>query len=108
MIHELSNVIWLETPRGRAIAMALIDRGPQSDLEWVCFVAETGECWTFLNQDIRVSKNETQGLNVKAPVPPKPWDAEIAALRNENQRLRTELNVENNPIPKGRRPRRHS
>lgn len=60
-IHELSSVIWLESPKGRALAVLVIDRGPQSDLEWVTFT-EAGECWTFLNPDIRLSRNETQGL----------------------------------------------
>jgi hypothetical protein len=33
----------------------LIDRSQKHDLEWVCFIAATGECWTFRNQDVRLA-----------------------------------------------------
>ena len=58
-IHELQQVIWLDTPKGLALAKFLIDRGTDSDLEWVTAINETGECWTFSNEDIRFAKNLT-------------------------------------------------
>lgn len=61
MILQLNEPLWFNTPKGEAVAHFLIDRGFEHDLEWVCFVTETGECWTFSNQDIRIQKNITIG-----------------------------------------------
>lgn len=61
MILQLSPHIPLKTPKGEAIAHFLIDYGCEEDLYWVCFINETGECWTFSNRDIRALKNITHG-----------------------------------------------
>ncbi len=61
MILEITQLIWLTTPKGQAIAKFLIDYGPESDLQWVCFIQETKEVWTFSNFDIRVETNVTLG-----------------------------------------------
>lgn len=61
MILEIHQLIWLETPKGQGIAKFLIDNGPESDLQWVCFITATREIWTFSNWNVRVSKNETLG-----------------------------------------------
>ena len=36
-----------------------IDYGMEEHLLWVCFINETGECWTFRNPQIRLKPNET-------------------------------------------------
>jgi len=61
MIHEITQLIWLQTPKGQAIAKFLIDYGPEADLQWVCFIQETKEIWTFSNFDVRVESNVTLG-----------------------------------------------
>ena len=61
MIHEINNLIWLETPKGQGVAKFLIDYGVESDLYWVVFITESKECWTFANYDVRVSNNVTLG-----------------------------------------------
>ena len=60
MILEITQIIWLRTPRGTGLAKFLIDNGPEADLQWVCFL-ENGECWTFGNEDIRAAENVTLG-----------------------------------------------
>lgn len=67
MLTQLQTPIPLQTPKGKAWAVAIIDYGPQWDLQWVTFVHATGECWTFRNRDIRQEANYTFGL--KAPTP---------------------------------------
>lgn len=62
MLTQLHTPIPLQTPKGRAWAIAIIDYGPQWDLQWVTFVHATGECWTFRNSQIRQEKNYTFGL----------------------------------------------
>lgn len=55
------QVLWLDTPRGQGRVIACVDRGPDSDLEWVC-VTEDGSIWSFMNQEVRVAKNITYGV----------------------------------------------
>lgn len=60
MMIQLNPPLPLETPRGPALAHFLIDEGPESNLKWVVFQDETGECWTYQNPFIRAQKNITQ------------------------------------------------
>lgn len=62
MIHQLDPPMPLDTPKGRAWAYFILDRGQDHDLEWITFIRETGECWTFRNQDIRLAMNMTMGV----------------------------------------------
>lgn len=61
VILRLEPPIQLETPKGSGGAYFLIDRGRDNHLEWVTFINETGECWTFENPDIRLQHNLTSG-----------------------------------------------
>lgn len=68
MFLQLNPPIPLETPKGKAWAVALIDYGPQWDLQWITFIHGTGECWTFLNRDIRQEANMTFGIGKPTPI----------------------------------------
>jgi hypothetical protein len=59
---RLDPPIPLDTPKGPGWAYFVIDRSQDHDLEWVCFIAQTGECWTYRNRDIRLRPNETMGI----------------------------------------------
>ncbi len=61
MIIQLNPPVPIETPKGSAQAMFLIDYSIEHNLMWVCFIDETGECWTFQNPEIRACKNITLG-----------------------------------------------
>jgi hypothetical protein len=61
MITQLNPPIPLITPKGRAWAHLVIDYSQEHDLLWVCFQDETGECWTWLNRDIRIQPNVSIG-----------------------------------------------
>jgi len=61
VIHEIAQAIWLDTPKGLALAKFLVDRGIDSDNEWICIINETGEIWSFDNSDVRVTKSLTLG-----------------------------------------------
>ena len=63
MFSQLQTPIPLQTPKGKAWAVAVIDYGPHWDLLWVTFIHDTGECWTFNNKDIRQEENFTFGIN---------------------------------------------
>ncbi len=65
MIVQLNPTIPLDTPKGKAHAHFLIDPGQEHHLQWVCFVDETGECWTWQNPDILIQQNTTMGIRCK-------------------------------------------
>lgn len=60
----------------KGFAEILLDPGIEHDLQWVCFLDATGECWTLRNQDIRAQKNVTIGRTLAgvAMAPLKPED----------------------------------
>lgn len=70
VIVELRQVIWLETPKGVALAKFLVDRGVDADNEWICIVNETGEIWSFDNSDVLVCKSYTLGRRTDWSKPP--------------------------------------
>lgn len=59
MILQLNPPIPIETPKGSAQAMFLIDYSTEHNLMWVCFLDEGGECWTFQNPEVRACRNIT-------------------------------------------------
>lgn len=67
MILQLNPPIPVETIHGPGIAHFLINEGPESHLKWVCFLDDSGECWTFSNPDIRAQKNITAGREYISP-----------------------------------------
>ena len=56
-IKQLEQPLFFETPKGKAICHFLIDYGIENDLFWVCFNINDGECWTWPNSKIRITKN---------------------------------------------------
>ena len=65
---QLSPLIPLETPKGKATAHFLIDYGQEHSLIWVCFMDDTGECWSWKNEQVRLRTNLTMGRTVVSPV----------------------------------------
>lgn len=70
MLMQLNPPLPLETPKGKAWAVALIDYGPHWDLQWITFLRDSGECWTFQNRDIRQEANYTFGIPAPSPIRP--------------------------------------
>lgn len=58
---QLNPPIPLKTPKGNGWAYFLIDRSQEHHLEWVVFLDDSGECWTFQNPEIRIQYNYTMG-----------------------------------------------
>lgn len=56
---QLDPPIWLNTPKGDGLCHIVLDYGPEFAIQWVVFINETGECWTYSNEDIRACKNVT-------------------------------------------------
>lgn len=61
-ILELRQPLWMETPKGEALAILLTDYGPESDHLWTCIQQEgehQGELWTWHNSEVRVLPNSS-------------------------------------------------
>jgi hypothetical protein len=58
---QLNPPIPLITPKGKGWAHILIDLSQEHHLQWVVFLDETGECWTFQNPEIKIQSNYTMG-----------------------------------------------
>jgi len=64
MMLQLNPPLPLNTPKGKAWAHLVIDYGQEHDLQWVCFIDATGECWTYSNPEITIQNNITLGREV--------------------------------------------
>lgn len=71
--NQLNPTINIDTPKGAAVAVAVIDYGPDHDLLWVCFQDETGEQWSWKSKDVLAVKNIS--LGVRANVHPAVQEA---------------------------------
>lgn len=67
MITQLNPALPVITPKGKGLAHFIIDEGIESNLLWVCFQDDTGECWTFRNPEIRAQRNITHGRENISP-----------------------------------------
>ncbi len=52
MLTKLKTPIPLETSKGRAWAVAVIEYGAEWDTQWVTFLHNTGERWTFSSNEV--------------------------------------------------------
>lgn len=87
MILQLNPPIPIVTPKGRALAHAIIDYGIEHDIHWLAFQDNTGECWTWKNSDIRAQKNITHGREYISPFyNPKDVAFKNTKIRNKNGR----------------------
>lgn len=63
MIQQLNPPIPVNTPKGNGEAWLVIDYHPETDIMWVVCLDDTGQVWTFKNQEVRGIKNVTIGRN---------------------------------------------
>jgi len=61
MFTQLNPSIPMETPKGRGLAIAVIDYGLEHSLLWVVAIDATREVWCVPNADVRMQKNWSAG-----------------------------------------------
>lgn len=61
MFTQLNPSIPMETPKGRGLAIAVIDYGLEHSLLWVVAIDATREIWCVPNADVRMQKNWSAG-----------------------------------------------
>lgn len=64
-IHEIQQVLWVETPLGDGQALFLIDYGPHENTIWVVALELTGDIKHFNSNQIKLCINNTFNLNIK-------------------------------------------
>jgi len=63
--------------KGKGIAHAVIDYGPEHNLLWVTALDETGEIWCVPNPQIRMQRNWSMGRNISKDEMVKPSSSAI-------------------------------
>jgi hypothetical protein len=63
VIHEIQQILYVDTPHGKGIALFIIDYGPQVNTVWVVTNLENGKIRHYDTNHITISKNHT--LNLK-------------------------------------------
>ena len=67
VVTRLNPTIELMTPLGIADAEFLIECGDEAHMQWVCWIRSTGECWTFVNPEVRKNLNMTMQRDTISP-----------------------------------------
>jgi hypothetical protein len=49
----------MSTPKGDGWAFFMIERSQEHHIEWVVFLDNSGQCWTFQNPEVRMQNNYT-------------------------------------------------
>jgi hypothetical protein len=65
VIHEIQQVLWVETPLGDGQALFLIDYGPHENTIWIVALEKTGEIKHFNSNQVKLCFNNTFDLNIK-------------------------------------------
>lgn len=83
MILQLNPPMPVICPKGKAVAHFIVDHGIEHDILWVCFLDDSGECWTYNNKMIRAQKNETMGREYISPF----YDPDDVAFKKKDVKL---------------------
>jgi hypothetical protein len=68
-IHEIKQVLPVNTPHGKGLALFIIDYGIQANTIWVVSLFENGEVKHYDSNDIRIERNWTINFNLHDSVP---------------------------------------
>ena len=74
MIHEVKQVMWIETPHGLCQVLFLIDYGPHQNTVWVAAAQTDGAIRHYDSNQIRLAKNHTFEIGVEkmsSPIGPE-------------------------------------
>lgn len=61
MFTQLNPSLPVDTPRGRGLALAVIDYGLEHSLLWVVALDDSGEVWCVPNSEVRMQPNWSAG-----------------------------------------------
>jgi hypothetical protein len=64
VIHEIQQVLWVDTPHGLGQALFVIDYGVHQNTIWMVSLKESGEIKHYDSNHIRLSRNHTLNFNL--------------------------------------------
>lgn len=64
-IHEVKQVLWVNTPHGEGQVLFLMDYGIHENLIFVVALTNTGEIKHYITDQITICPNYTIELNIK-------------------------------------------
>lgn len=65
MIHEIKQLMYVNTPHGEGVALFIIDYGPQANTIWIVANRTDGIIRHYDSNDVTISANFTLNLNLK-------------------------------------------
>jgi hypothetical protein len=65
IIHEVNQVLKVNTPFGEAQVLFLMDYGIHQNTIWICANSEDGKIRHFDSNQISLVRNHTTGMNLK-------------------------------------------
>lgn len=74
MIHEVKQMMWIETPHGLCQVLFLIDYGPHQNTVWVAASQDDGAIRHYDSNQIRLAMNYTFDMGLKkssSPISPE-------------------------------------
>jgi hypothetical protein len=67
VIHEIQQILWVETPHGDGQALFLMDYGPHENTIWVVALEKDGVIKHYSSERVKLCRNHTFNINL----PPK-------------------------------------
>jgi hypothetical protein len=64
-IHEFQQILWVDTPHGKGMALLMIDYGAHENTIWVVALEQTGIIKHYNSNDIKLCINHTFSMNLK-------------------------------------------
>jgi len=58
-IHEIKQILWVETPHGEGQALFLIDYGPHQNTIWIVAIQDSKEIKHYDSNQIKICTNFT-------------------------------------------------
>jgi hypothetical protein len=65
VIHEVQQVLWVETPHGDGVVLFIMDYGVQHNTIWIVSLESDGCIKHYDSSQIKVCQNYTLNLNTK-------------------------------------------
>jgi hypothetical protein len=65
MIHEIQQILWVNTPHGSGQALFIIDYGPHHNTIWIVTNRSDGRIRHYDSNQITVELNHTLDFNLK-------------------------------------------
>ena len=66
-IHELQQIMWVETVHGIGQVLFILDYGPHENTVFMVANKEDGKIRHYVSNDVTLCKNYTFGFNLKSP-----------------------------------------